>query len=135
MKNKIIPPLYKRIKHYEIKWHPESLNSDAYFQVLGDKKCLRSFPTRPEAEKYIQDCKNTVILRTKRIGEYFQGVIKKGYFPLDGNKFFVACTSASGGGKKVSLLNVLDFKADTEKQLLTQLHTFKRKHNLILERL
>lgn len=135
MKTKSIPPRTKRVKSYEIKWHPGTINYDTYYEVLADGECLMSFETYDKAAKYVEERKNTVILRTKRLGSYFRGVVMKCYFPMHGHKFFTSCVSGSGGGRSVSLLSVMDFKADTENGLLRQLHAFKRKHNLILERL
>lgn len=75
-----------------------------------------------------------IIIRTKRINSYFSGEIKSGYFPLDGNKFYVSCVTYSGGRKKqYSILDVIEFKADTETQILKQVKTFVKKHNLVLE--
>lgn len=135
MKTTHSQPRIKRTRSYEIKWHPGTINYDAYYEVLGDGECLMSFETYDKAAKYVEDRKNTAIIRTKRLGSYFRGVVMKCYFPMHGHKFFASCVSGSGGSSSVSLLSVTDFKADTENGLLRQLHAFKRKHNLILERL
>lgn len=123
-----------RKPQYKIEYHAESLNSDAYFQVLKNKRKLACFPTRPEAEKYEYDHKHTIILRTKKVDSYIQGVIKTGYFPVEGKELF-HISDVSGAGGRVPMLDITDFKAESEKELLATLRTFKRKHNLIMERL
>lgn len=123
----------KRTKKYKIEYRESTHNEDPCYVVTGDGQFLTGHSTREKAEKYISDRKQTVILRTKRIDSYFQGVIRKGYFPLDGYKYHVDDVSGSGG--RVPMLDILDFKAGSERKLLLMLHAFKRKHNLILEHL
>lgn len=122
-------------KHqYKIEYNAESLNSDAYFQISRNGRKLACRSTRDEADKYVYDHQHTIILRTKRVDSCIEGVIKTGYFPMEGKELFYI-TDVSGAGGRVPMLDIIDFKAESEKQLLNQLHAFKRKHNLILERL
>lgn len=121
----------KKTKNYKIKFEKETLNSDAYFQVSCNGEFLACFPTVDKAEKYVDDLKHTVILRTKKIRSYFRGIIIKTYFALHGTKYIVTCQSYSGHND--SILSVLDFKADTKEELLTQLRVFKKEQDLILE--
>lgn len=123
-----------RKPQYKIEYHTESINHDAYYQISKNGRDLACRDTRDKADAYVYDHKHTIILRTKRVDSYFQGVIKTGHFPMEGKELFhVADVSGSGG--RVPMLSVTDFKAESEKQLLNMLHAFKRKHNLILERL
>lgn len=124
---------YKRVKKYDYEWISTDGDGGGYFKVTGDGEFLTGCANRDELDKYLYDRKHTVILHTKRIDSYFEGVIRKGYFPLDGDKYHVANVSGSGG--RVPMLDILEFKADTEGKLLFMLHQFKRKHNLIFERL
>jgi hypothetical protein len=121
----------KTEKTYEITWQKETLNSDAFYQVKSGDEFLACFPTREKAEKYVQDKKHTVVLRTRKIGSHFRGITKRVYFPMHGHKFTVLCESYSGG--KAPLLDVTHFIADTESELMDQLVAFKKQHNLILE--
>lgn len=122
----------KERKYYQIKWHDETINNDAYYQVTCNGECMASFDTREKAEKYVEDKKHTVGLRTRKIESHFRGITKRVYFPMHGHKFTVLCESYSGG--KAPLLDVTHFMADTEPELMDQLVAFKKQHNLILER-
>lgn len=75
-----------------------------------------------------------VIIKTKKIQSYFRGEIRKDYFPLDGSKFHIECKSYSGGAhKSYSILDVMDFKADSKEEIVRQLKSFSRKNKLVLE--
>lgn len=75
-----------------------------------------------------------VIIRTKRIDQYFSGEIINGYFPFDArNYFYVSCNSFAGGGRKVSLLDVLDYKEKTKTALIEKLKKFANRNKLIIE--
>lgn len=118
---------------YEINYHGATLNHGVYFQVKKNGDDIAAFETREKAAKFVDDLKNTIVLRTKKIQSHFRGIIKKGYFPVDGREmWFVDCESYSGG--KPSLLPIMDFKATSKNRLLHRISKFKKKFNLILER-
>lgn len=118
---------------YEIIWHQETVNRDAYYQLKRNGIDFASFSTRERAEDCISDLKNTVVLRTKKIESYFRGVLRKGYFPAEGKyKWYVDCESYAGG--KPNILQITDYRTTSKKALLGKIREYKRKHSLILER-
>ena len=119
------------MKDYKIEFHPETASHLAFFEVSEDGRCIASFEKRSQASAYIEEMMMTVVLRTKRIGSYYRGILKRVYFPLDGFKWILSCQSYSGGRK--SLLDLLNLRADTKEDLMKMLHKFKTQKNLILE--
>jgi hypothetical protein len=122
----------KAMNTYEITYHSEKLNYSEYFQVKKNGEDVAAYSSLEFAEKFVEEDKATIIMRTKKIEAYFRGVVKRVFFPLDGDKFAVMCQSYSGGND-VPILDILDFKADTKEDLMAQLIAFKKKHKLILE--
>jgi hypothetical protein len=120
-------PTTSKPKRYEVNWIDETSNSDAYFEVKCNGEILRGFPTREKADKYVEELRHTIVLRTKKINSYFRGVI------IHCDKFIVVCQSYSGGGNP-PLLEVLDYNTFTEEEMIQLLSNFAKKHNLILER-
>lgn len=122
----------KTKKIYQIIFQDEASACEPHYQVICDNDIIASFPTREKAQQFVEERKHTIVLQTKTIDSYFRGIIRKVYFPFDGHKYAVCCLSYAGPGCE---LDVLDFKADTEAELLNQLIAFKNQHNLLLETL
>lgn len=76
-----------------------------------------------------------IVIRTKKIAEYFTGEIKKGYFPMDNpsEKYYVECLTYAGGGRQVSPLEVIHYKSMSYNWLKDRLKKFAKRNNYILE--
>jgi hypothetical protein len=74
-----------------------------------------------------------VEIRTKTPAQYFAGEIKNGYFPIEGKElWFVACSSCAGGGRKVSILSILEYKTGSKKHLIERLRSFAKREKYII---
>lgn len=66
-----------------------------------------------------------VEIYTKRLKQHFKGeLFKTTYMNHGKNRWIVLCDTYGGGGMKVSLLNVCDFKESSQKKLKDRLKRF-----------
>jgi hypothetical protein len=76
--------------------------------------------------------KNEFVVRTKRPAQYFRGLIKKGYFPIDDKEmWYVACLSFAGGARKDDPLCIINWKKSTRVALLKRLRSFAKRGKYI----
>lgn len=73
-----------------------------------------------------------VIVRTKKIGTYYRGLLKKGSFPCEENDKFYLGTKSYSGGSKPDVLQIIDWKEDTQSKFIDRLKKFCRQRKLVL---
>jgi hypothetical protein len=73
------------------------------------------------------------VIRTKRPAQYFEGELRKDYFPLENKRMWhVTCASCAGGGRKVSMLSLIDIKTNSRKRLVTKLRSFANREKYLI---
>lgn len=68
---------------------------------------------------------------------YLHGVIKEGYFPTKGTRFYVGEASGGGGSRKNGLadpLQVIDLTGKTQGKLIKKIKAFCKENKLIFEK-
>lgn len=68
--------------------------------------------------------KKEFVLRTKKVKAYFRGYLKKW-----DNEWHIICTSCAGGPTP-PLLDMIDWRTKTKKEMLAKIKKLKKKHNL-----